>query len=128
MTDGVREAQGHEEHRDGRNAWACAAASARGILTRIGDALRDAIIAAAPSIQQEQTRGGGWSLRLGRARLSLSSPERTGMDPWRWEAPALDVICHAALDLSIPADQYQYEGRSHSLWFCDAETAGEFAR
>jgi len=103
------------------------AESAGKALTRIGDALRDAIIAAAPSIQQEQTRGGGWSLRLGRARLSLSSPERTGMDPWRWEAPALDVICHAALDLSIPEDQYQYEGRSHSLWFCDAETAGEFA-
>ncbi len=103
------------------------AESADKALTRIGDGLREAIITAAPSVQQEQTRGGGWSLRLGRARLSLSSPERTGMDSWRWEAPALDVICHAALDLRIPEDQHQYEGRSHSLWFCDAVTAEEFA-
>lgn len=103
------------------------AESAGKALTRIGDALRDAIIAAAPSVQQEQTRGGDWSLRLGPARLSLSSPERTGRDPWRWETPALDVISHTALDLRVPEDQYQYEGRSHSLWFCDAKTAGEFA-
>ena len=43
------------------------------------------------------------------------------------EAPAFDVVCHAALDLKIPVDRYEYEGRSHSLWFCDAETAGEHA-
>ncbi len=101
--------------------------SAGKALTRIGDALRDAILAAAPSAQQEQTRGGGWSLRLSQARLNLSPAERTGRDPWQWEAPAFDVVCHAALDLKIPVDRYEYEGRSHSLWFCDAETAGEYA-
>lgn len=103
------------------------AESAGKALTRIGDALRDAILTAAPSVHQEQTRDGGWSLRLNQARLSLSSPERTGRDPWRWEGPAFDVICHAVLDLKIPEDRYQYEGRSHALWFCDAEAASEYA-
>ena len=36
-------------------------------------------------------------------------------------------MCQAGLDLKIPEDRYQYEGRSHSLWFCDAEVAGEYA-
>lgn len=26
----------------------------------------------------------------------------------------------------VPADRFGYQGRSHSLWFCDAQTAGEF--
>jgi hypothetical protein len=31
------------------------------------------------------------------------------------------------LDLRFPQDRYEYEGRSHSLWFCDAQVAGEYA-
>jgi hypothetical protein len=96
-------------------------------LTRIGDALRDAILTAAPSSKQAQAGGGGWSLRLNQAALSLSALQRTGRDPWAWTAPALDVVCHAELNLKISADAHQYEGRSHALWFCDPETAGEYA-
>jgi eukaryotic-like serine/threonine-protein kinase len=57
---------------------------------------------------------------------SVRTPGAT-KNPWQWEAPALDVVCHAALDLKILLDGYEYEGRSHSLWFCHAETADEYA-
>jgi serine/threonine-protein kinase len=102
------------------------AESAEKSLTRIGDALRDAILAAAPATTHE-TGSRGWSLRLNRATLTLSSPSRTSPNPWQWEPPAFDVVSHAELNLRIPEDQYQYEGRSHSLWFCDAQAPGEFA-
>lgn len=100
--------------------------SAGKAFVRIGDALRDSILEAAPAAQQQEGRG-GWSLRLGPASLSLAGPERTPQDPWHWDAPPFTVICHAGLDLRIPRDRYGYEGRSHSLWFCDAQNAGEFA-
>jgi serine/threonine-protein kinase len=41
--------------------------------------------------------------------------------------PAFDVICHAELNLRIPEDRHQYQGRSHSLWFCDGQAEGEYA-
>jgi serine/threonine protein kinase len=102
------------------------AQSAGKALTRIGDALRDAILAAAPSTTHEQG-GGGWALRLNHASLSLSTITRTAQNPWQWDAPTFDVICHAELNLRIPEDRYQYKGRSHSLWFCDAQAEGEYA-
>jgi len=105
------------------------AESAGKALTRIGDALRDAILAAAPSASHEKPHrgGGGWILRLNQASLSLSPRTRTAVSPWNWQVPALDVICHASLNLRIPQDRYQYEGRSHSLWFCDAQVESEYA-
>ena len=103
------------------------AESAAKALTRNGDTLRDAVLSVATSSAHEQGRGGGWSLRLNQATMSLSPLERTGRSPWKWESPALDVVCHAVLSLRVPEDRYQYEGRSHSLWFCDAQAAGEYA-
>jgi serine/threonine-protein kinase len=37
------------------------------------------------------------------------------------------VIAHSSLKLSIPANRYNYEGRSHSLWFCNAQQADQYA-
>ncbi len=105
------------------------AESAGKALTRIGEALRDAILTAAPSASHEQPRGGGggWILRLNRASLSFSPPTPTAVNPWNWQAPAFAVICHATLNLKVPEDRYQYEGRSHSLWFCDGQVESEYA-
>jgi serine/threonine-protein kinase len=94
---------------------------------RIGDALRGAILSSAPSTAPEPTRSRGWALRLNRASLALSAQVQTSANPWHWEAPSLDVVCHADLTLTIPEDHYQYAGRSHSLWFCDAQAADEYA-
>src|SRR5262249_39442449 len=32
----------------------------------------------------------------------------------------------SSINLSIPQDRYGYEGRSHSLWFCDAKEAESY--
>src|SRR5207253_4107438 len=44
----------------------------------------------------------------------------TSQNPWQWrDAPAFDVISQSGLVLSSPPDEYGYQGRSHSLWFCN---------
>lgn len=58
--------------------------------------------------------------------MTLSQPQQIPPDPWQWEAPPIDVVAYASLSLRIPRDRYEYEGRSHSLWFCDARAAGEY--
>jgi serine/threonine-protein kinase len=38
----------------------------------------------------------------------------------------LDVIAFAMIGVRIPTNHYGYEGRSHSLWFCDANEVGRY--
>lgn len=40
--------------------------------------------------------------------------------------PAFDVIAYTSIAVRKPRDQYDYEGRSHSLWFCDAQIEGVY--
>jgi len=40
--------------------------------------------------------------------------------------PAFDVIAYTAIAVHQPRDRYDYEGRSHSLWFCDAYDEGVY--
>ncbi len=96
-------------------------------LTRISDSLREAIAGAAPTAHLSSSRGGGWSARLNEAELEFGTAARTGSSPWgKWTPPAFDVIAHAAIGIRIPPNQYEYEGRAHSLWFCDAQDAGRY--
>ena len=37
-----------------------------------------------------------------------------------------DVIAHTSITLSTAPDRTGYQGRSHSLWFCDAQTAEQY--
>jgi serine/threonine-protein kinase len=47
--------------------------------------------------------------------------------PWGSRcAPAFEVIAYSSLSLQVPAGRYGYEGRSHSLWYCDAREAGGY--
>ena len=94
---------------------------------RISIALRDAFIAAAPAAVPSAGRGGSWSLRLSQAELRLSLVSQHARGAWGgWQAPTFDVVCVAFLDLKIPANRHQYEGRSHSLWFGDIQQAGSY--
>jgi serine/threonine protein kinase len=72
-------------------------------------------------------RGGvlAWSITLGAANLTLSRPKQTPSSPWKWQSPAFEVIAHSQLVLRAPSNN-GYEGRSHSLWFCDATETGRF--
>lgn len=83
--------------------------------------LSQSIMDAAPSV----TRGGGGkrsgsTFDLGSAQLELVPVTKTPTNPWEWEAPAFDVVAHAGVILRIPKDRYEFAGRSHSLWYCDA--------
>jgi hypothetical protein len=52
--------------------------------------------------------------------MSLTAPAATTNEPWGVQGrPAFDVIAHATLSLSSRANRHGYEGRSHSLWYCD---------
>jgi Serine/threonine protein kinase len=103
------------------------AASAGRLLTRIGDALRDAVMEAAPSAELKVWPEGNWLLRLNDAELEFLPLAKTGPDPWGdWPPPAFEVVVYGGLGVTIPANRYGYEGRSHSLWYCDAQEAGRF--
>lgn len=101
--------------------------SASKLLTRIADALKDAVLEAAPSVALQTWHTGGWKLTLNEAELEFVAATKTPTDPWGgWQPPAFNVVAHAALGVTIPRDQYGYEGRSHSLWYCDAQDEGRY--
>lgn len=101
------------------------ATAAQRSLERISDGLREALIEAAPAAEVRQ-RLGEWSLRLGDATLTMSSPDRVATGQWGRASAPFDVILAATLSLHIPRDRSSYEGRSHSLWFGDVQVEGAY--
>lgn len=92
-------------------------------LHQIVNAVRTEIAAAAPSVVAVT----GTAMVLNSAKMEFSSAVRTPMDPWEGYRPsAFTVIGHSSIGIRIPPDSYQYEGRSHSLWFCDAVEKDNF--
>ena len=87
--------------------------------------LKTAIQEVASAAVEGSIRGGAWSLRLNTAELQLAPLESTAPTPWGdRRGPSFTVIAHSSLSLSIPQNQIGYQGRSHSLWYCDAQQAG----
>lgn len=95
-------------------------------LGRIGDALREMIMDAAPAANASPWSNGKWALMLGKAELSMSAMTSTGDNVWGHYRPAFDVVAHANIGVTIPR-HHDYAGRSHSLWFCDAQEEGRYA-
>lgn len=101
--------------------------AARGGLTRITDQLKDAVLGAAPATTQQARTNGGWSLTLGAAELRFAPPSVTSSSSWgQSERPIFDVVAYAELSITIPQDRFGYQGRSHSLWYCDAQESGRY--
>lgn len=94
-------------------------------LSRAAEALREALTRAAPSVSLSTGIEPGWTIQLNRAELRLSPPAQT-RQRWAPGVPPFDVVAYAQLSLRIPEDRYGYEGRSHSLWYCDAQEAGGY--
>jgi serine/threonine protein kinase len=96
--------------------------SATPLLEGVWNTLKEMIKEAAPSVS-----AGGPTIRLNQAQLEFGRATLTPEKPWgNRHGPAFDVIGHASLRLQIPPDRHQYEGRSHSLWYCDAQEPGRF--
>ncbi len=92
-------------------------------LIRFTDSLQKEIIRIASSTTPSVTSD-GWVIPLGQARLEFKKAITTLQNPWgRWP-PKLDVIAHASLILHIPSNEYK--GRSHSLWYADAQESNHY--
>ena len=68
-----------------------------------------------------------WSWSLHEANLSMKRsqmPEPRAHDDTH--APPFEIIAYADIVLHITPARYGYEGRAHSLWYCDAQDAGVF--
>ncbi|MFR9772411.1 serine/threonine-protein kinase [Nocardia sp. SC052] len=99
-------------------------ATAQRSFNRMSATFRDAIVSAAPSAVLS-SRDGGWAVRLGDANLTFSGINQRPDTSWGGRRPAIDVIATATINLRIPP-KWDYEGRSHSLWFGDIQEAGRY--
>ena len=96
-------------------------------LARITETLREAIVEAASTASNPAGSRTGWRLQLDQATLQYVPATATRPEPWgEWQAPKFDVIAHAQLGIKFPMNRHGYEGRSHSLWYCDAQTEGQY--
>jgi eukaryotic-like serine/threonine-protein kinase len=101
--------------------------SCSALLDGFYDELSEAICEGAPSAKRGRAgKRNGITFSLGAAQLELVPIARTPVGPWDWVAPAFDVIAHAGVILRIPRDRFDFEGRSHSLWYCDAFEQGRY--
>ena len=101
--------------------------SARQSFDRIGRSLTNQISIDAPGAVQDSPRS-QLAIRLGDARLVIETPVPVAagsLQVWDYNPP-FDVVTAAAITVRKPLDRYGYEGRSHSLWFCDAHVEGTY--
>ena len=85
--------------------------------------LDDRIMLNAPDSQSSIGQlSGTWLLNS--AELSVASPMAVGKKS-RQVSP-FEVIAYSSITLRIPPDRPGYEGRSHSLWYCNAQDAQTF--
>lgn len=96
-------------------------------LEPISAELRQAIHDNAPAaVMAGGTVFDDWAIKLGNAVIgmdpaTLSDPGSWG--PWR---PKIEVVVYAAIGITIPEDRHGYQGRAHSLFYCDAQEEGVF--
>ena len=91
---------------------------------RILEMLRERILEAAPATKV--TTDDGLMLSLGDGALIVDSVQMAPADcltASNYEPP-FDVIAYAAIAARKSRDPHGYEGRAHSLWFCDAHEEG----
>ncbi len=93
---------------------------------RILEILIEQILDAAPTATI--TRSPGLTVQLGDGKLSVNQIGTTRPNSLSafGHPSAFDVIAHTIISISKPRDRYGYEGRSHSLWFCDAHDEGVY--
>jgi hypothetical protein len=74
------------------------------------------------------TRSPNLVAQLGEGRLSVDAilPAPPRCLAAFGGSPAFDVIAYTTITVQKTRDRYGYEGRSHSLWFCDAHDEGVY--
>jgi eukaryotic-like serine/threonine-protein kinase len=101
--------------------------AARTSFSILASSLRDAVSENAPAaVVDPGSKPDDWSFKLGPATLGIDPPHETSISPWGLWTPSFEVVAHAAIGVTFPPDQWQYGGRSHSLWYCDAQHPAVF--
>jgi eukaryotic-like serine/threonine-protein kinase len=116
LSEAARQESAARTEQERRAALVAAAKQGYAAISR---ELLSTICGAAPAAAVTESQDDGWTLRLNTATLALSAIHLA--PPWDL---AIDVICAGRLDLSVPPNAYGYDGRGHSLWFGDIQTAG----
>lgn len=93
----------------------------------IADPFLTTLTNAARNAEVRKGKQGGWAIRINDAQMILSGPRETAAEIWHiGSTPApFDIIASASLSLKVPANHHGYNGRSHSLWYADAQTEAE---
>lgn len=118
-------AESREQTEQERRSVLITAAQAQ--LKAMSTELLDVLAVEAPSAAVAHMPARGWKATLREANFGLSLPVAAPFGDWGgWQPPAFDVICSASISIVVPPNRYGYEGRSHSLWYCDARAAGEY--
>ncbi|MFF2314065.1 serine/threonine-protein kinase [Streptomyces albidoflavus] len=120
-----RQASAHATETDRRSALFEAATTS---FAFIADPFLTTLTNAAPNAKVRKGKQSGWTIQINDAQLTLSGPRKTAAETWRAGATTapFDVIASATLSLKVPANQHGYDGRSHSLWYADAQTEAEY--
>lgn len=112
-------AQEESERRDG--LFRAAEATVNPIRTL----LRDRIIEAAPESESSRKPS---QVALNEATINFPPAEAaapSSLQYYDYDSP-FDVIAYTRVSVRIQPDRSGYEGRSHSLWYCDAEEEGVY--
>ena len=95
-------------------------------LARVVSLLNDQVLSNAPASKRSGPTP-QWSWSLNEANLSVApsrmAEQRLETDTY---GPPFEVVAYSGITLQIKPDQHGFEGRSHSLWYCDAQKDGVF--
>ena len=98
-------------------------------LDLVAELLNDQILSNAPASERTNPSSHlshwSWSLNEAklRVRLSRMAELQSRADT---QGPPFEIIAYSDITLQVPPDRHGYEGRAHSLWYCDAKDAGVF--
>jgi len=95
--------------------------------SRFSDQLKSVIEADAPSAAVRSRDGATWTAQLGSASIGISEPFPFDGVSWGGEeGPVFDVIAVSTISIVLEASQHGWDGRSHSLYYCDAQIEGQY--
>ncbi|WP_298462673.1 serine/threonine-protein kinase [uncultured Cellulomonas sp.] len=97
-------------------------------LDAISAQLLEVVLDAAPGVEVERRREMKWIVQLSSTRFGLSAA--TPFDGRAWgggHPPNFDIVAFATVSVLISTDAYGHDGRSHSLYYCDAQREGSYA-
>lgn len=92
---------------------------------RIFSLLHERIMADAPVTECRQEASlHSWSLM--KARLLVDKPKMAESQSAEAYGPVFEIVTYSKISVSSVPSQRGYKGRSHSLWYCDAQEPGTF--